>query len=927
MNIFKKSQVLPLIFSCVIFTQIVFSQENSSQFILKVKRENTLLFADGKMPEKVFSVLKNQTFTVEKKFPKHIPISNQEYLRNPNFVDLSLFYNLIVVGVIDANKTIRDLENTGYFEYAEEKVFPKLLYTPNDPNISQQYHIALIQALEGFDIQQGDTNVVVGITDTGTELMHPELQSQIKYNYNDVIDGLDNDNDGYIDNFWGWDLGNNDNNSSPDACATCSHGVHVSGISSAATDNNIGIAGTGFKCKFLPVKIQNASGVLNASYEGIVYAADHGCRIINCSWGGTSGGQYGQDIVNYATFNKNSLVIAAAGNNGNNGLFYPASFHNVLSVAATDNFDLKWVQSNYGYKIDVCAPGVNVYSTWVNGTYTSSSGTSMAAPVVSGVAALVLSQFPNLSALQIGEQIKNTCDSIEYLASNADYRGFLGAGRVNLFKALTLSNNPSIKITQHQFNDYNDNVFINSDTIRLAATFKNYLATSNNLNVTLRSMSANLEMIDSVFSIGILNSLSEISNSNPFSFKVIPGTPINSEILIKVIYNDTNYSAFEYLPIIVNVDFINIAINNISTSATSRSLIGYNLNNTTQGLGFKFNNSANLLWEAGLMIGDRPSRVMDRLRVGSGQFNNDWLSLQNVYKLDNPVFSEIDVIGRMTDIGAATNPIGLEVTHKTFAWSSPGNENFVFFNYTIKNIVSEIIDSLFVGIFADWDILITSNPSLNKTNFESSHNLAYSFSTVANGLYAGIKLIDSPAPVNSYAIDLVSGGAGGVNFADGFSEIDKYTVLSTQRLTAGGSGSGNDVASTLSTGPFEILPGDSVEVTFALLAGNNLNDLLETSTNAQIKFNNILTNLRKSKTEKLTVVPNPANNFFAVYPCKDDSVLMYEIYSTEGKLLMTVNGNTIFPVEINCENLKNGFYYITSFSTKDKKTSKFIINK
>jgi serine protease len=924
MNISKTLKNFLIFFTITLIVPPAYSSDNKSEIIFKVKKENALLFGNQKMPESIINVLKNYSYSLEKKFPNHKSISEQDLSRNPKLVDLSLMYTISVQNCAFPQKLVSELFNKGYFEYVEEKVFPQLLYTPNDPSISQQYHIALIQALEGFDIQQGDTNVVVGITDTGAELLHPELQPQIKYNYNDPLDGTDNDNDGFIDNFRGWDLGSGDNNPSPDGCATCSHGVHVSGLSSAATDNNIGIAGTGFKCKFLPVKIQNASGALNAAYEGIVYAADHGCRIINCSWGGNSGGQYGQDIVNYATFNKNSLVIAAAGNNGNNGLFYPASFQNVLSVAATDNFDLKWVQSNYGYKIDICAPGVNVYSTWVNSGYTSSSGTSMAAPVVSGVAALVLSQFPNLTALQIGEQLKNTADSIEYLSSNSDFVGYLGAGRVNLFRALSLSNNPAVQITQHQFSDNNDNVFINSDTVRLTATFKNYLSNSSNLLVTIRSMSSNLEMIDSVFNIGVLNTLTETSNINPFSFKILPGTPINAELLLKVIYTDTSYFSFEYLPIIVNVDYINVAINNIATSATSRSLIGYNSNNTSQGLGFKFDNSISLLYEGGLMIGDRPGRVMDKLRIGSGQFNNDWFSIQNVYKLENPTYSEIDVIGKMTDIGAAINPIGLEVTHKTFAWSSPGNENFVFFNYTIKNVVSEIIDSLYVGIFADWDIM---NYNLNKTDFNSDLDLAYSFSTQNNGLYSGIKLINSQASVNSYAIDIVTGGAGGINLADGFTDVDKYTALSTQRLSSGGTGSGNDIASTLSTGPFEIQPNDSIEVTFALLAAYNLDELLQTSNNAQIKFNNILTNIRKSKTEKLTVVPNPASNSFTIYPCKDDSVLLYEIYSSDGRLIESISGNTIFPVFIENEKLNNGLYYITSISKTDKKTSKFIINK
>lgn len=926
----KSKKILSPLLTTILFvllfaSNLIFASNNKNVLILKVKESFVGEFEDGKIPTLLQPYLNPFNPSIKKIFPNHKAICEMEKLRNSKLIDLSLFYYLSLENSTQNSKIINRLLASNYFYYVEEETYPQLLYTPNDPNLIQQYHFSTINAFNAFDLQQGDTNVVIGITDTGTELFHSELQTQIKYNYADPIDGTDNDNDGYIDNYKGWDLGNEDNNPSPDNCQTCNHGIHVSGISSAATNNNNGIAGVGFKCKFLPIKIQNSAGELNKAYEGIVYAADHGCRIINCSWGNTSGGMYGQDIVNYATFNKNSLVVSAAGNNGNLDLFYPASFDNVLSVAATDNLDIKWTQSNYGYKVDVCAPGVNIYSTWAGNSYTASSGTSMAAPLVSACAAIVLSQFPSYSALQIGEQIKNTCDTIENLASNNQYFGMMGRGRVNLFKSITQTNSPGISLTQHVFEDNNDNIFLSNDTISLIGNFINLLASTNNLTITLRSMDTSIQIIDSIFNVGILNTTNSITNpSQSFRFRVMPNTAINKEVLLKLIYSDTNYTGFDYVLITVNVDYINMAINNISTSITSKSLIGYNTNNTSQGLGFRYNNSSSLLFEGGLMIGDRSTRVMDNLRFGFSQFNSDWMSIQNVSKVEPPIVSELDIIGKITDVGAAANPIGLEVLQNSYAWSSPGNEDYVFINYVVKNNSNDVCDSLYVGIFADWDIM---NFSMNKTEFDSTQKMAYSFSTENFGLFAGLKLIDSPAPIHSYAIDVVNGGAGGIDLSDGFSEEDKYFTLSNNRNSAGEISSGNDIASVLSTGPFSINPSDSISVTFALLGANNLANLMDASINADIKFNNILTNTNGFSNSKLLVYPNPSNTFIRINNSKIQGIEYVEVYSIDGiqmeKVTITNNSNPV----INVENFENGIYIITAQTKSGIITSKFIVNK
>ncbi|MFN7015398.1 MAG: S8 family serine peptidase, partial [Bacteroidia bacterium] len=266
--------------------------------------------------------------------------------------DLSLIFECYYYSVKDEYYIIRKLLQSEMFEYVEPFYLPELCFQPNDQMLQLQYALPLIKAFDAWNIHQGDTNVVIGITDTGIDLNHPDLLPNIKINYADPINGIDDDGDGYTDNYYGWNTGDNNHIVS----STSHHGVHVAGISSAVVNNGIGIAGSGFKCKFLPVKIADSNGMLTGAYDGIVYAADKGCTVINCSWGSPEFSRFAQDIINYATLNKNSLVIAAAGNNNNDIKFYPAAYDYVLSVAATSYDDSKWSNSSFGYYVDISAP-------------------------------------------------------------------------------------------------------------------------------------------------------------------------------------------------------------------------------------------------------------------------------------------------------------------------------------------------------------------------------------------------------------------------------------------------------------------------------------------------------------------------------------------------------------------------------------------
>ena len=760
---------------------------------------------------------------LEKKFPGKKEPERPLNDRGEKLVDLSLIYKLSYNADLALEKAINHLYNTGILEYAEPQYLHKLFYTSNDPENGKVYALAKMKVFEAWDIVQGDTNIVIGILDTGVDFEHPDLVNNIKYNYNDTINGIDDDDDGYIDNFRGWDFDENDNNPQYNH----EHGVHVSGIAAASTNNGIGISGVGFKCKFLPVKLN-----IDDPYDGIFYAANHGCQIINCSWGGPGEGQYGQDVINYATINKNSLVVAAAGNYNNQDLMYPASFNNVLSVASTGSEDVKSDFSSYGHHIDISAPGEDVYSTLPNNTYSLKSGTSMSSPNVAGAAAIVKSHFPSYTALQVGEQLKVTADKIENVNSSR-YIDKLGSGRINLYRALTDTTSPSVVMTQRTISINNGNGYHYGDTLVISGEFLNYLAPTVNLSANLSTTSTYVNIINATKLMGVISTYDSVNiSNNPFKVVIKPNAPLNFKVPFKLSLVDGSYFSNIYF----NVDFklskfyINVIINDVNTSVARGGKIGYLDESGIDGLGFRYMGSSSMLYEAGLMVGNSDQGVSSAIK-GNTSAQSDFSTIENVKKVPD-VVSEFDIRSSFNDKNA-TNPLNIVVKQNSYAWSSPGNSKFVIFSYAIKNEGSSQLNNLYAGIYADWNI---GDHTLNKADFDLANKMGYAWSTETGGKYTGIKLLSTAAQVNHYAIDNVAGGNGGIDIFDGFDTEEKYISLSSSRGQAGVTAGGTDVSSVVSSGPFNLQPGDNTMVVFALLAGDSLEDLQATALSAQNKY-------------------------------------------------------------------------------------------
>ncbi len=382
--------------------------------------------------------------SVRKKFP-HVQPPQQVYnQRGQRLADISLIYELKVPETTDILQTVSKLATSEVLEYAEPHYISHDLYTPNDANLNNinPYHFNAISAYDAWDVTKGDTNVVIGITDTSFDVDHEDLEGNIKYNYDDPSgNGVDDDNDNYIDNYAGWDMVDNDNDL---FINNEIHGSAVAAIASATADNGIGYAGIGFKCKFLPVKVANNSQQITKGYEGIQYCVEQGCSIVNCSWGNTTFSQVAQDIITWAAINNDVVIVAAAGNDNDTHMFYPASYNYALSVTGVHANDIFNNGANPPFtrndSVDVSAPGYSVYTTATYGgnpLYNPpQGGTSMASPIVAGLAGLVRSQFPCLTALEVIEQIKATADPIDAITENIPYAGLLGTGRVNAHAAV-----------------------------------------------------------------------------------------------------------------------------------------------------------------------------------------------------------------------------------------------------------------------------------------------------------------------------------------------------------------------------------------------------------------------------------------------------------------------------------------------------------
>jgi thermitase len=341
-------------------------------------------------------------------------------------------------GVVSARSHValalieRRLRASSAVRYVEPDFYLQTSKAPNDPLFANEYSLAssgagYVNAQPAWDSRTNCSKVA--ILDTGTQYNHPDISPNLWHNPHEIqSNGKDDDKNGWVDDYYGVNLVKGKGSGVDDD----GHGTHVSGIVAARGNNANGISGLCWSGSLMAVKFmdENGRGSTSDAIDGIDYAIHEGARIINCSFGSSKKSSALNDEVNYAK-SKNTLLVVAAGNNGQNidsDPIYPASFTqgNILTVAATTASGALASFSNYGKKnVDLGAPGSNIFSTYLGSTYKTLSGTSMAAPLVSAAAAMLRAKDSDLTYTQIKDALRDHTQPLASLSGKTVSGGLL----------------------------------------------------------------------------------------------------------------------------------------------------------------------------------------------------------------------------------------------------------------------------------------------------------------------------------------------------------------------------------------------------------------------------------------------------------------------------------------------------------------------
>jgi subtilisin family serine protease len=915
-----------------------------------IKKDDTYYFADRvvvKLKQTGFISLEGKVELTEsvKSIVEKFGVTRveQKYkikkAENKEAAELNKIVTMFISASIDPELISAKLSKSDLVEWAEPHYLYQLAYTPNDPNHASQYAISKIQSEAAWDINKGDSSIIIAIDDTGVDWDHPDLAANIWVN-DDPVNGIDSDGNGYIDDINGWDFGgltgtpdNDPKEDRPD------HGTHVAGISSAVTDNGVGVSSIGFNCTIMPVKtsqdnIRNDFGqaLIAYGYEGIVYAADNGAHVINCSWGGFNYSIAAKAAIDYA-ISQGTLVVGAAGNNGISTVIYPAAYPGVLSVGSTTSSDTRSSFSNYGMFLDVLAPGSSIYNTWQNDTYATLSGTSMASPLAAGLAGLVFSQFPSYTPLQVAEQIRVNADNID--AQNSGFSGLLGSGRINAFKALSNAISKSVRMVNHIFIDEGDGdgIFEPGENVSIEMNFVNYLNATSGLTISIETTNGHVTINNSSFSAGAVAMLDEFNNSsNKFSFTLSPSVPFNTDINFKINYTDGAYEDFQWISIRANPTYSTQSGNNITLTLTSKGALGFDdYSSNTRGEGFKFIDGPNLMFEGAFLYGTSPSSVMDAARISSTQ-STDFSTVQPLVISVPGDVADQQGLTIFNDDGAGGGKLGIETELISYSYAATADENYIILKYKLTNKTTSAISGVRAGLFFDWDLLESTGDN-DLVGYDVSDEFGYAYHQGGNpDTYVGAAVLSSSG--GGFRGIRNDGSSGGINIYDNFSDAEKWTALSSgiqnTSLPAG------DISYVVSAAPLDIDAGGSAVAAFAIAAGNNLEDLRTAIQAGRAKYNT-LTDVESETTLPIEFnlaqnYPNPFNPSTKInFSIPESGLVSLKIYDLLGRevaeLINTEMQPGTYDYNFNGAGLSSGMYFYKIEAGSYSQTRKMMLLK
>ena len=865
--------------------------------------------------------------------------------------------------------------------YAEPKYLRYMSAKPNDPDI--QKFVEAHNFTDAWDISQGSKDIIVAVVDGGVDYTHTELNENLWINQeeipptvftqadengdgevtaseirsylqeggtdhngdggitledalhddSDFTDNIDNDNNEFTDDLFGWDFwesGSNTQNitqdNNPIHNAT-DHGTHVTGIAAAKTNNGEGVAGAAYNTTYMPIKAggaPNFADVVGFGYDGILYAANNGADIINCSWSGGSASEAEEDVINLAT-QMGALVIAAAGNDVSR-TSYPARYDKALAVGSVEPNDNRSSYSNFGYNLDVLATGTDILSTSYNNDYISNTGTSMSTPVVSGLAVLVKDLNPNWGPERIGMQIRASANYID--DSNPNLENQLGHGSIDASRAVN-TNLPGLKVISQKFINNEGNKLSLGEEGTIEVTITNVGNTTSNLELELLSLNDSEVQLDNSlqqlgsFATGDTADLSfPITIASDFELTEIPTFRLEFRDN-SLDYNDFNALVYE------DMFFDIIAGNNVKTSFGAEGTFGFSDPMAGRGgVGFiprypdgtgGYQEGDNLLFEGGLIMKFN-EELFDAVRTSNGRVSRDFLPQDAVSILPTEDGNGLIGTTQFTTLNDSSRRASIKL--ETFAYDDPAISKVVFVKYTISNPSQYMtMKNMYVGLFNDWDI--GSNAGNNSIAFSENDSLLYISDASSSSTQPTVAVAHLGPISGALAIDnAVESTQDSVTFGiyDGFTDGEKESSLTAGTVRT--NVQNTDVSAVTSSGPYTLNPGADVTVGFVYAFGNDLNELRDQISEARSRnlfevspTGRATADEIPQQTKLFQNYPNPFNQETEIhFDLNQDSHVTLTVFDVLGRKVRQLADTNLDAgahfITLNARNLSSGVYFI-----------------